>query len=268
MAIGTVILVITPISWILLHQPQSNEADASVPYVTRDDDTYIKTSTKPVVATPSATTPGSTPSGTPTSATPTPTDTPSTPGQTPSTTPTDGPSTTPTSGPTDGPTAGPTDGPSTQTPQVPPNSQQPTNTPSSTPSSTPSTSTPPPPTDDGDMSGEEVELFSLVDNQRVENGCAPLRRNSSLSGGAGAEADDRAESNSYSSGSSKASTGGKDMTAKTAFSRLMDNSSGTLLDCGLRELGVGRGDAKFCNALICLGSVGQATRYAWVVDFK
>ncbi|MDX6259244.1 MAG: hypothetical protein QOH84_932, partial [Kribbellaceae bacterium] len=93
-SIGTVILVITPISWILLHQPQSNEADASVPYVTRDDDSYIDSSTKPVVARPSATTPSSVPSGTPTTGTPTPSGTPSTPGQTP----TDRPSTTPTDG--------------------------------------------------------------------------------------------------------------------------------------------------------------------------
>jgi hypothetical protein len=274
---GTVILVITPISWILLHQPQSNEADASVPYVTRDDDTYLKASTKPVVARPSATTPG-TPSGTPSAGTPSPSGTPSTPGQTP----TDGPSTTPTDGPTDGatsgPTDGPTDGPTTGTTEGPtdgsttkapdnPNTV-PTNSPSNSPSSTPSTTTPPPPADGGSMSAEEAELFALVDNKRVESGCSPLRRNSNLTGGARAEAEDRARTGQMTSGgSSGASTGGKDMSAKAAFDRLMSSSSRTVLNCGLDELGVGQGDAKYCTTqvLVCLST---ATRYAWVVDFQ
>src|SRR4051794_13451459 len=77
-AIGTVILVITPISWILLHEPQSDQADASVPYVTRDDDTYITASNEPVVQT----------SDTPSTSTPTPRATPTKPTRTPSATPT------------------------------------------------------------------------------------------------------------------------------------------------------------------------------------
>jgi hypothetical protein len=272
-AIGTVILVITPISWILLHQPQSTEADASVPYVTRDDDTYVGSSAKPIAARPTATTPG-TPSGTPTAGTPSPSGTPTTPGRTP----TSGPSTTPTDGPTDGPTAGPTDRPTTRatggptdssTPQAPDNQNPtPTRSPSNTPSTTPTTTTPPPPSDSGSMTAEEVELFSLVDNKRVANGCSPLHRNSNLTGGARAEAEDRARTGQVSSGgSSGASTGGKDMTAKAAFDRLMGSNSRTVLDCGLDELGVGQGDAKYCTTqvLVCLNT---ATRYAWVVDFQ
>jgi hypothetical protein len=70
-----------------------------------------------------------------------------------------------------------------------------------------------------------------------------------------------------SGGSSGASTGGKDMTAKTAFDRLMSSNSSTVLDCGLDELGVGRGKAEYCTTqvLVCLNT---ATRYAWVVDFQ
>ncbi|MEV6413389.1 hypothetical protein [Kribbella sp. NPDC051718] len=271
-AMGTVILVITPISWILLHQPQSNEADASVPYVTRDDDTYLKASTKPVVARPTATTPSGTPTGTPSAGTPSPSDTPSTPGQTPtdapSTTPTDGPTDQPTDGPTTGgPTDGPTSGTTTKAPGNP-NNPTPTHSPTNTPSTTPSTTTPPPPADGGSMSAEEQELFALVDNQRVESGCSPLRRNSNLTGGARAEAEDRARTGQMASGgSSGASTGGKDMTAKAAFDRLMSSNSRTVLDCGLDELGVGQGDAKYCTTqvLVCLNT---ATRYAWVVDFQ
>jgi hypothetical protein len=118
------------------------------------------------------------------------------------------------------------------------------------------------------MVPQEQELFSLVDNKRVENGCAPLRRNSNLTGGARAEANDRARTGQLASGgSSGASTGGKDMTAKAAFDRLMSSNSRTVLDCGLDELGVGQGDAKYCTTqvLVCLNT---ATRYAWVVDFQ
>jgi hypothetical protein len=118
------------------------------------------------------------------------------------------------------------------------------------------------------MSGSEAELFSLVDNKRVENGCSPLRRNSNLTGGARAEAQDRARTGQMATGgSSGASTGGKDMTAKTAFDRLMSSSSKTVLNCGLDELGVGQGGAEYCTAqlLVCLST---ATRYAWVIDFQ
>ncbi|WBQ04195.1 CAP domain-containing protein [Kribbella sp. CA-293567] len=275
-AIGSVLLVITPISWILLHQPQTGQAEASVPYVTRDDDTYLEASTTPIAAVPSA--PGSTPTtasptGTPKpSATPTPTGSPSVPGSAPSATPTSGPTTAPTAGPTNEPTAGPSGSPgTTSTPQDPASqTPDPTHSPSSTPSSSPTTTTttPPPPTDDGSMSGAEVELFTLVDNARTERGCAPLRRDSGLTGGARGEAADRARTGDLSSGgSSGASTGGRNMTAKTAFDRLMSSNSRTVLNCGLDQLGVGQARAEYCTTqvLVCLST---AWRYAWVVDFK
>jgi hypothetical protein len=271
-AIGTVILVITPISWILLHQPQSNQADASVPYVTRDDDTYVKTSVTPIVATPSATQPGSTPTPVPTTGTPKPTATPSVPGKTPTTTPTDSPGTAPTEGPTDKPSAGPTDGPSTTSTPQGPDSQtpEPTHSPSSTPSSTPSTTTPPPPSDDGSMSGAEVELFTLVDNARAERGCGPLQRDSGLTGGARQDAQTRAKSGDVSdTSSSMAATGGDDVTAKAAFTKLKSESSSTLFNCGLQELGVGQGTSDRKVGLLCpLVACSTKTRVAWVVDFK
>jgi uncharacterized protein YkwD len=276
-AIGTVTLVITPISWILLHEPQADQADAAVPYVTRTDDTYIKTSAKPAVATPQATTPAGTPTPVPTPGTPKPTETPSVPGETP--TPTDGPTTDPTGGPTaptEGPTSGPTDVPTTRSTPQDPRSQgtQPTptpgdDTPSSTPTPTTTTTTPPPPADDGNMSGAEVELFALVDNARTERGCAPLRRNSNLSGSAGEDAEERAESGDVSaSGSSMAATGGDGVTAKAAFDRLKSTSSGTLFNCGLRELGVGRATDERKEGLLCPVICSTKTRVAWVVDFK
>ncbi|GAA1557737.1 hypothetical protein GCM10009789_08930 [Kribbella sancticallisti] len=261
-ALGTVVLVITPISWILLHEPQSDQADASVPYVTRDDDTYLEPSNEPVVDTPTPA-PDDSPTPTPEQTTGTPTPTPSktpTPGQTPSTTPTDGPTTT---APTDGPgtTSAPTRPPTTEDPK-------PSSSPSSTPS-TPRTTTPPPPADDGNMEAAEQELFTLVDNARVERGCQPLERDSNLTGGARSEAGDRAESGQLSgTTSSKAAAGGKGMTAKAAFDRLKSDSSGTLFNCGLDELGVGRAEADYCSSKLLGLCVGTSTRVAWVADFK
>ncbi|WP_040456997.1 hypothetical protein [Kribbella catacumbae] len=269
LSIGTVILVITPISWILLHEPQADQAEASVPYVTRDDDTYIKTSAKPAVATPSAPKPTGTPTPVSTPGTPKPTKTPSVPGETPSTTPTDEPTTAPTEGPTDGPTDDPT---TSKTPTRGPvsNPPKPSDTPSNPPTTTPpTTTTPPPPTDNGSMSGSELELFSLVDNARVDRGCAPLQRDSGLTGGARQDAETRAESGDVSdTSSSMAAAGGDGVTAKGAFDKLKSQSSGTLFNCGLDELGVGHGDAKYCSSKLLGICLGTSTRHSWVVDFK
>lgn len=266
-AIASVILVITPISWILLHEPQSDQADASVPYVTRDDDTYITASTDPVVDTTDA--PPTAAPSTP----PTPGQTPTKPGTTPTVTPgqtsgTPGPD--PTVTPTDGPTGGPTDPPSSGTTTAPPPSNEtlnprPTKTPTRTPTDDPTT--PEPPKDQGDQSGAERELFSYIDSARQERGCAPLRNNSGLDHGASDEAQQRAESGQVSgTGSSKAAAGGKDMTAKSAFDKLKTESSGTIFNCGLKELGVGRGQDDYCTLQI-IGCLNYDTRVGWVVDF-
>ena len=118
------------------------------------------------------------------------------------------------------------------------------------------------------MSPDEASLFSKIDSARQSEGCAPLRRNNSLSDNAEDEAGSRAADNDFSASGSKAAAGGKDMSAQTAFDRLMDQSSDTVLNCGLDELGVGRGTAKYCSAIVCIGGLGQATRVGWVVDFN
>ena len=257
MALATFVLVVTPISWILLHEPQSEQADASIPYVSRDDDTYVTASTEPVAkkTNPPKVKPTPTPSRTP--KTPTPSDTP-TPGETarPTDEPTDGPTETPGGDETPLPTSGPTR--ATAGPKTKPTA------------TTPTTPTPTTPADDGDMSPAELQLFTLIDNARVDKGCARLDRNSNLSGNAQSDADSRASNgNVASTGSSGASTGGDDMDdAQAAFNRLKTESSGTLFNCGLTELGVGVGDStrRDC-ALIFLGC-SDKTRYAWVVDFS
>jgi uncharacterized protein YkwD len=255
-SIATVMLVITPISWILLHQPQSDSADASIPYVTRDDDTYITPSNEPVVDT------SDTPS---TSSTPKPGRKPTKPTRTPSSTPTPGQD--PTTTPTDDPTTVPTDGPGgdTTTPaDKPTRSGDSQGTPTPVPSKPPTSK---PPADNGSMSANEQQLFSLIDDARVQNGCASLGRESDLTYGARDEAGDRAGSGDLSStGSSKASAGGEDMSAQAAFDRLKSESSGTLLNCGLHQLGVGRATGVYqtCFLFIC----SNHTRVAWVVDFQ
>ncbi|MDX6292565.1 MAG: hypothetical protein QOH50_1640, partial [Kribbellaceae bacterium] len=109
LAIAVLLLVLAPISWILLQQPNSNETDASIPYVTGGDDRYVTTSNEPVAATSSPVpSPSATPTPDDTTGTPTPTPTHSpTPGKTPTRRPTAGP----TSVPTDGHTVAPTDQP-------------------------------------------------------------------------------------------------------------------------------------------------------------
>jgi uncharacterized protein YkwD len=254
-AIATVMLVITPISWILLHSPQSDNADASIPYITRDDDSYITASNEPVVATHSPST-KPTPGAEPTKPSPTPTSTP-TPGQDPTTTPSDHPTTVPTQGPGDD-TASPTVGPTrTAESHAPTQTAVPTNPPASRP-----------PTDNGNMNGDEQQLFSLIDDARVQHGCAPLSRNSSLSGGARSDAANRADSNDSSTSGSEAAAVGQDMSAQAAFDKLKNQNSGTLLDCGLHELGVGRGDATYQTCGILRLFCTTHTRVAWVADFQ
>jgi uncharacterized protein YkwD len=252
LAIAVLLLVLAPISWILVQQPNSGEADASIPYVTGGDDRYVTTSNEPVAAT-SSPVPAATPTPDETTGTPTPTHSP-TPGKTPTRRPTEGPTSVPTHGPTVAPTDQPTRAGSTLKP-----------TPSKTavpkPTSTPTTSTP---TDDGNMSPEEMKLFSLIDTARTDKGCAPLQRNSNLSAGARSDAQSRAENGNVSDGGpSMAAAGGDNWDAQTAFNRMMNQNSSVILNCGLTTLGVGRGSSPHCTFL-CLT---RPDRVGWVADF-
>lgn len=249
--IASVLLVITPISWILLHQPQNDPADASVPIVTRTDDTYITPTTKPVVAPPSSH--PSTPPTVPPTATPT---------QTPTAGPTDTPSTSTT--PTDGPTATPTKERATTTPTPPDRTVSTTK-----PRPTQTTTAPPPPVD-GQMTGDEKQLFSMIDSARVDNGCAPLKQDPNLTGGARSDATDRAKTGKkLNSGSgSEAGAGGDNMTAQQAFDQMMSNHKNTILNCGLTTLGVGTQGADYSTGVLCPLFCSSKTRVAWVADFS
>ncbi|TDO66696.1 hypothetical protein EV651_104263 [Kribbella sp. VKM Ac-2571] len=256
--------MITPISWILLHQPQNDEADASIPIVTRTDDTYITPTTKAAVATPSARVtvpPTATPTATPTS---TPSETPSTtPSSTPTNTPTDSPTTksskTPTTAPTSAPTTQPTTAPTS------PGRTVPTPTPTKT-----TTTTPPPPPVDGGMNADEQQLFDLIDNARVNNGCARLKEDPSLTDSAEATAGSRAKTGSGMDDpdGSQVGAGGDKMTAQQAYDRLMSSARSTVLNCNLTTLGVGLGSAKRCTFPVLIGCLGYTDRKAWVANFS
>ncbi|MEV0794744.1 hypothetical protein [Kribbella sp. NPDC050459] len=253
------VLVITPISWILLHQPQNDDADASVPIVTRTDDTYITPTTKAAKVTPSAKVtvpPTATPSATPTS----------TPSATPSTTPTESPTDTPTDKPTKS---------STRTPTVAPTSA-PTSNPTTAPTSpgrtvtTPgptqtTTTTPPPPPVDGGMDANEKQLFDMIDNARVDNGCARLKQDPSLTNSAEGTAGSRAKTGSgmNDSSGSQVGAGGDKMSAQQAYDDLMADSKGTVLNCSLDTLGVGFGTAERCTLLLFC-----TDRNVWVANFS
>lgn len=120
------------------------------------------------------------------------------------------------------------------------------------------------------MRAEEVELFSLVDNARVDRGCTPLQRDSRLTGGARQDAGTRADNGDVSGGdSSMAAAGGDGVdTAKEAYNKLMSKNSGTILNCGLDELGVGHQQAEYCSKSLLGFCLDNSNRDSWVVDFK
>lgn len=263
-AVASVLLVITPISWILLHQPQNDDADASVPIVTRTDDTYITPSTKAAVSTPT-TRPTVPPTATPTA--------------TPTTTPTATPTDTPTGTPTDSasPTTVPSRTPSTTEPSSTPTSERSTVAPTAPPRTTttkptapppPTSTTPPPPEDDGSMKPIELQVFNMIDSARKSNGCAPLKRDSDMTASSRSDAGSRSKSASRltASGGSMSAAGGDDWTAKQAFDQMMAQSRSTILNCGLTTAAVGYGFTEHCKILLCL--TGTADRNAWVANFS
>lgn len=186
------------------------------------------------------------------------------------------PSATSSERPTATPTATPTSERSESTvPRDPTRSQSveptrattgPVNRPTQPPSSTTPTQAPSPtPTDDGSMSPRELELFNLIDNSRVDRGCARLKRDSDLTGNARSHAENQAGSGSNNTG------GGTDAIAEAnspnaAFDALQQSYSGVLFDCGRDTLGIGFADVKrgsLCDAL----SVCTHER-RWVADFS
>lgn len=119
------------------------------------------------------------------------------------------------------------------------------------------------------MTGQELELFDLIDSARQDKGCKPLGQDPGLTGGARADAQDRAEEgNVNSGGGSMAAAGGDDWSAREAFDRMMSRNSSTILNCGLTELGVGAKSERYCKSRPLLICLEYANRVAWVADFR
>jgi hypothetical protein len=254
-AIAALLLVITPIAWILFRGSEGGlAAENSVPYVTLDDDRYQSTADheEPIV--------DSTPDDIPETAT-TPSDSPG-----PSMSPTPSRLSSESPRPTNRPTVIPTGAVTV------PASTRPSDRPSTDPTGTPTTITPSPdptttPADDGGMHPDEEELFTLINNERMANGCATLQRNTRLTLSSRGDASGRAKRNDLNdNGGSYVAVGGDGMSGKRAMDRIRTNNPRVLQDCDLEVLGVGQGKATYesCTFLIICTS---KTRVSWVADF-
>jgi hypothetical protein len=122
------------------------------------------------------------------------------------------------------------------------------------------------------MNSDELQLFNMIDNARVNNGCARLEQDPGLTDGARGDASSRADSGAVNStsGGSNTTAGGDNWNAQQAFNQMMAQSKSTVLNCGLKTLGVGKDTAKYCKGGLlgtCLGA-SRPTRVAWVADFS
>ncbi|TDD59411.1 hypothetical protein E1263_15320 [Kribbella antibiotica] len=150
----------------------------------------------------------------------------------------------------------------------PPGDPEPTKTPTGKPTNPPQP--PPPPEADGDMTGDELDLFNRIDSARKSKGCAPLEQDAPVTYGARNEADRRSESGEVEAhGASWSAAGGDNWSSDEAFDRMMRESRDTVLNCGLDTLGVGRETQRYCGSLPVLGVClsGWKTRVSWVADF-
>ena len=120
------------------------------------------------------------------------------------------------------------------------------------------------------MTGDEKQLFNLIDNARVNSGCAPLKQDPNLTTGARGEAGDRAASgkNLNKSSGSETGAGGDNMSAQQAFDQMMSSNRSTVLNCGLTTLGVGAQGSPYDSGILCPLICSSKTRVAWVADFS
>ena len=115
------------------------------------------------------------------------------------------------------------------------------------------------------MDADEKQLFDMIDNARVNNGCARLKQDPALTNSAEGTAGSRAKTGSgmNDSSGSQVGAGGDKMNAQQAYDDLMADSKGTVLNCGLTTLGVGFGTAPRCTLLLFC-----TDRNVWVANFS
>lgn len=245
-AVGVVIGIVLPIGWVMLRDGGGSVSagDQSIPYSTLTDDKY-----------PSLPEPSRSPSPTPTPS--------ATPSATPSRTPTSSPSAsgstrTPSGGRSQ--TADPTGDPGgTHSSGHPSNGTSPSVT--TDPTSEPPSSEP---ADDGNMTARELELFTMINNARVDKGCDKLRRDSDLTGSARSHAQSQADKDTtkLGSGTDAIAGGNGNESTRTAYNTMMDSYGSVLLDCSRDRLGIGYGYYEKC----LLWPICRETS-RWVADF-
>jgi hypothetical protein len=122
------------------------------------------------------------------------------------------------------------------------------------------------------MRQDELQLFNSINSARKSNGCAPLKRDSSMTSSARTEAENRAYSNTANDGDSgsQANVGGDSLSASKAYDRMMSENKATVLNCGFTTMAVGRGTKDYKTGALCglLGVCENKTRVAWVATFR
>lgn len=110
------------------------------------------------------------------------------------------------------------------------------------------------------MTDRELGLFTMIDNARVDHGCARLGRDTALTRSARAQA--AVDPSMPAGNGAEAIAEGKN--ARDAFSTMMDAYRDTLLDCGLTDLGIGYDQAQINGSC----DQGSCIVRRWVADFS
>jgi hypothetical protein len=117
------------------------------------------------------------------------------------------------------------------------------------------------------MTDQGQRLFTMIDNARVDNGCARLGRETALTKSARSHAGREAGQNSTQTDDGTEAIADAN-SPQAAYNRMMNRYSGALLDCGRTGLGIGYAQAEIDGTCIWpLPCIGSSTERRWVADF-
>ncbi|MFF0270470.1 CAP domain-containing protein [Kribbella sp. NPDC004536] len=116
------------------------------------------------------------------------------------------------------------------------------------------------------MTEDELQLFQLIDNARISQGCTPLTRDTHLTNTARADARKGAKSGTVSTDGNRLGAGGDRWTVQQAFDQMMSQDRTTVLNCSLATWGIGFASHSHCKILLCL--TGTIDRNMWVAAFR
>ena len=112
------------------------------------------------------------------------------------------------------------------------------------------------------MSDRELGLFTMIDDARVDHGCAQLGRDTALTRSAQAQAAEEAANQSTRIGNGTDAIA-EATNARDAYNQMVDTYSGALLDCGWTDLGIGYRQAQVRGSC----DHGSCVERRWVADF-